>query len=325
MKQLLRIIFSIAIFIFASITSAISQQNFLPGSAGLQCGSQSNPGIYGLLYGWGMNVKQVADRNGRTYNLNGASLGLKAPCFGIIGVTNKKILGGNYGYSVIGGICNSRLEFPGIPVKSNSYPYGITSTYIQPINLGWKISWADFIVGYAIYLPTGKWKWRAQNNYGLGMWTHEINAGTTIYLDPKKNIHFALEAMYDINSKKRGVSYRTGWPLTLQGGLGVNYGNPDKLFSGWFGAAGFAQWITVRTKYGSDLGPINGPYAHIFGLGPEFVSLKGALIFRYLFEFGAKSNFVGPIWSLTVTYPIWRPKKIENSKTTSLKSGPVVS
>ncbi|MBO9703324.1 MAG: hypothetical protein J7604_24125 [Sporocytophaga sp.] len=305
MRQVLRTVFIIGLIVLESPFSAIGQQNFLPGFAGLMCCSQSDPGIYAVAYGWGMDVRKVADRNGKIHSFpNGDALHLKAPSLSVTVVTNTKILGGNYSYSVTGAVCNSRLEIPSIVTASESQPYGITSTYIQPISLGWSTSWADFIAGYAVYLPTGKWTWRSRNNYGLGMWTQEINVGTTIYLNRNKNIHFSIEANYDINSKKRGVSYRTGWPLTLQGGMGVNYGNQDKLLSGWFGVAGFAQWTTVRTKYNSDLGPIDGSYAHIYGLGPEFVAFKGALAFRYLIEFRGKSNYVGPIWCVTLTIPI---------------------
>jgi hypothetical protein len=309
MRQVLKTVFIIGVLVLNFASSAKCQQNFLPGFAGLMCGSQSDPGIYGVAYGWGMDVKKVADRNGNIHSFpNGDALRLKAPSLSLVVVTRRKILGGNYGFSITGAICNSRLEVPNILGASRSYPYGITSTYIQPINLGWKTSRADFIAGYAVYLPTRKWTWLAQHNYGLGMWTQEINIGTTIYLDRKKNIHFSIEANYDINSKKRGVSYMTGWPLTLQGGIGANYGNPDKLLSGWLGVAGFAQWITVRTKYEQDLGLIDGPYAHIYGLGPELVAFKGALSIRYLIEFGAKSNYVGPIWCVTLTCSIKKLK-----------------
>ncbi|GAL86641.1 meta-pathway phenol degradation-like protein [Sporocytophaga myxococcoides] len=309
MRKVLRTVFIISVLVFEFKSSAKGQQNFLPGFAGLMCGSQSDPGIYAVAFGWGMNVKKVADRNGKTHFFpNGDVLLLKAPALSLVVATRKKILGGNYSFSVTGAICNSRLEIPNIIGASKSYPYGITSTYIQPISLGWKTSRADFIAGYAVYLPTGKWVWLGQHNYGLGMWTQEINLGTTIYLNHKKSIHFAIEANYDINSKKRGVSYRTGWPLTLQGGLGTNYGNPDKLLSGWLGVAGFAQWITVKTKFNSDLGPIDGPYAHIYGLGPELVVFKGGLTFRYLMEFGAKSNYLGPIWCVTLN---WQIKKLK--------------
>jgi hypothetical protein len=309
MRQVLRTVFIIAILVFEFASSAKGQQNFLPGFAGLMCGSQSDPGIYGMAYGWGMDVNKVAGRNGKIHSFpNGDVLHLKAPSLSIVVVTRKKILGGNYSFSVAGAICNSRLEIPNIINANESYPYGITSTYIQPFSLGWSTSCADFIAGYAVYLPTGKWVWRGQNNYGLGMWTQEFNIGTTVYLNHKKNIHFAIEANYDINSKKKGVSYRTGWPLTLQGGLGTNYGNPDKLLSGWLGVAGFAQWITVRTKYDLDLGPIDGPYAHIYGLGPELVVLKGGLTFRYIIEFGAKSNYAGSIWCVMLN---WQMKKLK--------------
>jgi hypothetical protein len=67
---------------------------------------------------------------------------------------------------------------------------------------------------------------------------------------------------------------------------------------------------TVQTtEYSTPLGTLNGPYPRLFGAGPEFVTVQGALTVRYLFEFGAKSNFQGQVWCATFAYPRWMPKE----------------
>ena len=75
-----------------------------------------------------------------------------------------------------------------------------------------------------------------------------------------------------------------------QGGFGLDYGNPAKLFSGWFGVTAFGQWTMQATTYATRLGTLNGSHPRVYGIGPEFVTLQGALTLRYLWEFGARAR-----------------------------------
>jgi hypothetical protein len=299
----------ISLFVFGVANLACAQQNFVPGFSGLKATSQAPPGIYGAVIGYGLNAPTVADRNGDTYTVTNGGLHLYVAALAISGVTNLKLFGANYGYSVAVPFCNYRTEVPNIAGASGSVPWGITSTYIQPINLGWHKERADFSFGYALYLPTGSWTFGGSENHGLGMYTHEFSAGTTLYLDAKKASHFTLQLVYDINSTKKGTTYKQCNPLTFQGGIGLDYGKPEKLFSGWLGVTGFAQLTVQPTESSGTLGTLNGPYPTLFGAGPEFVTMQGALTVRYLFEFGAKSNFQGQVWCATFAYPLWMPKE----------------
>jgi len=284
-------------------TSALAQQNFVPGFAGLKVGTQPPPGIYAAIAGWGYSASTVVDRNGDSHSINNGGLDANVLGVSLSMVTKWKLLGGNYGFAALASWVNSRVEIPSIGV-SNGGKWGLTSTYLQPISLGWSTPRADYLAGYAIYLPTGAWTFRGSNNFGLGMYTQEFSGGSTFYLDAKKSTHLALELVYDINSRKQGTTYTQSDPLTLQGGLGHNYGDAKKLSSGWFGVAGFGQWTVNPTSYGTSLGTINGPYPRSYGLGPEFVTIQGALTLRYEWEFGSRSALQGPLWAVFFAAPI---------------------
>jgi len=297
----------IALLACSTAPAAAAQQNFLPGFSGLKDGSQAPVGMYVAALGWGFNTSTVVDKNGTSHSLTngGATSTLVGASF--LAVTKLTLLGGNYGFAVMAPWISNRLDIPRIDVSSNG-GWGYTSTYVQPINLGWHAKRADYMVGYAVYLPTGAWSFAGNNNFGLGMWTQEISAGSTLYLNEKKSLAFALQAVYDINSAKKDTTYQTGNPLTLQGGLSLDYGDPKKLLSGWLGVAGFAQWIVKATSYGVSVGPIDktidGPYGQKYGLGPELVTMQGALTVRYIWEFGAKSAFQGNLWFVAFGLPI---------------------
>ena len=66
----------------------------------------------------------------------------------------------------------------------------------------------------------------------------------------------------------------------------------------------FGQWTLRSTTYSVELGTLNGPDHRVYGVGPEFVTMQGALTLRYLWEFGAKSSFQGNIWGLQFAMPL---------------------
>lgn len=83
----------------------------------------------------------------------------------------------------------------------------LVSNWDAPRQLGWQKKRFDALVGYGLFIPTGKFTAGASNNHGLGMWSHELSAGTTVYLDKKKQWHAATNAYYNIQSHIRHQPY----------------------------------------------------------------------------------------------------------------------
>jgi len=110
-------------------------------------------------------------------------------------VTNAKILGGNYGASVLIAFASSKIEGNLISTESS---LAFTDMYIEPLQLGWKMKKADFTFGYALYLPTGKYELGGDDNAGLGILTNEFSAGSTVYFDPKKEWNFSALLSYGL-------------------------------------------------------------------------------------------------------------------------------
>ena len=282
---------------------AKAQQNFVPGFAGLKIGTMAPPALYAAAFYWNLSGGSYVTGGGNTIALHP---GLTEQLAGVSvqWVTKTKILGGDYALtaSFLGSTARTQLDSIGV---NNNVPWGITSTYVQPIALGWHGKRADFTVGYAVYLPTGSYTFNQNSNNGLGMWTQEITAGTTLYLTSSQSIHFALMAYYDINSAKKDTTYRQSNPFTLQGGLGVNFGS--KLLAGWAGIVGYAQWTASATTYritSPAPATLTGPYAQAYGVGPEITTLQGALTLRYLWGVGAKSALQSNIFFVQFGMPI---------------------
>jgi hypothetical protein len=94
-------------------------------------------------------------------------------------VTNKKLLGTNYGAMFVPTILNLSIEAPRVGLTQGT-GFGAGDTYIQPINLGWTTKHADVIAWYGLFAPTGKFVAGGEGNRGLGMWSHELDLGSTL-------------------------------------------------------------------------------------------------------------------------------------------------
>ena len=59
---------------------------------------------------------------------------------------------------------------------------------------------ADYVAGYGLFVPTGRYEAGATDNVGLGMWSHEIQGGVTANLDAAKRVSVATTACFEMHS-----------------------------------------------------------------------------------------------------------------------------
>jgi hypothetical protein len=273
---------------FVSAASS-AQQLIVKGEYGLMSGTMAPPGFYvGALgaFSWADELKTP---EGDT--LTGPKLSQEI--FGplVSYVSDFKILGGNYGAMAVVPFANILIDFPRLD-HSGSTGIALSQIFVSPVNIGWHFPQFDLTFSYGFYAPTGRYTAGASNNTSLGMWCHELSLRGTVFFDPAKNWHLSTAVFYDINGKKKDLDWKTGDPLTLMYGLGVNYGS-GRLFKGWLGVAGYGQWQVTDTT-GADaplLARLNK--TTIYGVGPEFTTLQGALTIRYFWQFGGKFSTQG--------------------------------
>jgi len=269
----------------------------LRGDVGLKSGTQPIPGYYFVIPLYcRSDYDSLRGPNGNSVPFNNsAAINLIAPAFAM--TTKWKVLGANYGFQVVPPFVNQRLSIAsGTIQKSNGYGFG--DLYVQPLNLGWHTTHADFLTAYGFYAPTGS------GNRTLNMWSNELVAGTTVYVDESKNWSVAGTMFYDINQSKRNADVTVGNFLTVEGGAGRSF----LKGAGSAGAAYVLQWKTTNDS-GSGIPPLLPiSKSHAYALGPE-VNLpffaKGSMVgifgFRYTFEFANSYNFQGRNLVLSLT------------------------
>lgn len=300
-------VWRLPLLILAAITShTVADAQYLGlnlrGDMGLKSGSQAGPGIYLIAPLWYHNdYDGLRNANGDDL-LSNANVKINlftVPAVAII--TKAKILGATYGAQVVPMVMDNRLQLAFSdrlnPINRSS-GYGFGDMYVQPINLGWRKPRADFLAAYGLYLPTGR------SDLTLDMWAHEIQAGTTVYLDEGKKWHVAGTGSFEIHQRKRSTDVRVGDILTVEGGVGRSFlkGAANA------GMAYVAQW-KVTDDSGSDI-PAALPRSknRVYGLGPDIsmpIFAKGTLVgligARFIWEFGGRTSFEGKTVAVSFT------------------------
>ena len=227
-RFLIRWLLILALTLFAGPAQAQLSGHNSKGDFGLLSGSQAPPGWYLVapMY-YRYSADEFRDRNGDNLLAiaSGGSVEATAWLAGAMWVSEHKIFGGNYSFSIWPGVTDNALEFPPLGLDEGTST-GLADLYIQPINLGWNTPRADFIAGLGIFAPTGDYEAGGDNNRGLGMWSYELFGGTTIYFDEARTWHFAATAFYETHGKKDGTDVRVGDLLTVEGG-------PRQVLHGW--------------------------------------------------------------------------------------------
>lgn len=320
-EKRITIVMMLVLMIAGTARAQLSGEN-IKGDNGLKSGSQPAAGTYitNINYFYDSNELKLPNR---TVDLPGG-LNLYINATAITWVTKKKFLGANYGMQFVVPALNTQLELP--RARSGKEGFGISDLYMVPLYLGWHKKRADYTASFALYAPTGRFTSGGDNNTGLGMWSYEINGGTTVYLDKRRTWNFATLASYEMHGKKRGVDIRVGDILTLEGGVGKTF--QKRMMD--IGVVYYAQW-KVTADSGTDLPRVLQLYGvdsaknRAFALGGEFSKvvpkLEGQFNVRVLKEFGNSTATQGHAVVAGFTFFADRPfRKMEKAMAAAAKA-----
>ena len=153
------------------------------------------------------------------------------------------------------------------------------------------------------------------------MWSYELSAGTTLYLDEEKSLSVATSGFWEIHTKKSGTgnvdvdnatlaSTKVGQLLTLEGGIGKSFLEGAATV----GLAYYAQHKLTHDDFGLSGNLPDGPQIgkhRVWAFGPDVtlpVAIKSTLIalvnVRYLWEVDARVKTQGQTLVITTTFPV---------------------
>jgi len=311
LRRLLTVAALTSAFLFGASRGAHAQLkgHYIPGFTGLGNGTQPPPAITLAVPVYLYSTDTIKGDDGHTV---GAHPRITASFTGIslLWVTNFKILGANWGGSLVPvDFMKSRIERASLDVPGS---FAFSDITLQPLWLGWHKPRADFTVGWSIFFPTGKYEIGGDSNAGLGMWSNDFNAGTTLHLDEKHAWTTSLLATYEIHSHKKDSDIKAGDILTLEGGTGKAFyrkveGTPIPQITN----VGLAYYAQFKVTGDTGTGPLAsrllaGTKDRVIGVGLEgsLFLPKPEILFglRIVPEFGARNRTQGVTFLLTLGY-----------------------
>jgi len=282
--------------------------HYIPGFTGLGNGSQGPPSINLMLPLYGYRTDTIKTDAGDS--IAAPSITASFVGVGVVWVTNKKILGANWGGEVVpADFMKSRIESASLDVPGS---FHFSDIIVTPLQLGWHKPRADYVASWGVVAPTGTYELGGSANGGLGMWSNDFQAGTTVHLDSKHAWTTSMLATYEIHSHKKESDIKAGDILTLEGGTGKTWfkkveGTPLPQVTS-FGPVYYAQF---KVTGDSGTGPIAsrllaGAKDRVFGAGLEgniFLPKAKLLIdLKVVGEFGARNRTQGITALLALAY-----------------------
>ena len=237
----------------------------------------------------------------------------------VLYVTPKKVLGVNFGMMAVLPFASGSLEAPGLGLSEKAGS-GLSDLYVMPAQLGWHFTRGDAVAGVGFFAPTGRYSTGASDNFGRGMWSYEVSAGGTLYLDSKRSLSLSTTAFWETHGSKEGdlhadnvsiSNVKVGQLMTVEGGIGKSFLHGAASI----GAAYYAQWKVTQDLFDMSAGvtaPVGITAKHrVWGVGPEVtipIATKTKLIslvnVRYLWEQGARLKTEGHTFIITNTIPV---------------------
>jgi len=303
------------LFIYLSGNAQLKGGHIL-GAMGLQSGTQTPENTLSVYVpGYFYSASSLRNADGDKSIAN-PDLNMFITGVGATYVSDFKILGANYGATVLLAFASNRIQGNTLDSKS---PFALTDTYIVPVQLGWHNKRADFVFSYQMYLPTGKFEVGASDNSGLGMFMNEFSAGTTLFFNDKKTFHFSALASYEINGKKKDTDIKTGDLLSIEGGLGKTFYtmNAEKTAPKGILNAGLIYYLQYKVTNDQIPVPVFGTIEtdkdRVGGIGAEInyyhIGCSTSAGFRWIAEVEAINRFQGNTFFLTLAHVFSFKKK----------------
>lgn len=280
------------------------------GAMGLQAGTQTPANTLSVyIPGYFYDACSLRDANGDEAIAN-PDIKMFVTGVGANYVTNFKILGANYGATILLAMASNTIQGNTVDSKNS---LAFTDMYVQPVQLGWHNKRADFVFSYQLYIPTGKFTAGASDNAGLGMFMNEFSAGTTLFFNDKKTLHFSAFASYEINGKKKDTDIKTGDIFSVEGGLGKTFYmmNAEKTAPASILSAGLIYYL--QYKVSNDKIPVGTggiilepDKDRVGALGAEVnyfhIGCKTSAGLRWVSELGAVNRFQGNTFFVTLAH-----------------------
>ena len=167
---------------------------------------------------------------------------------------------------------------------------GFADINIIPFGLSWGWKHFDATFYYSFYAPSGRYETGADDNIGLGFWTHEFQGFGYWYPDVSQATALMMGLTYETNSKVKGEELIPGDRLSLEWGLSQYLSERFELT-----VIGGHNWQIADDK-GDD---VNWDASYhdrkstaAFGIAYWAVKKRLYIAGKYMVDYGARQRFL---------------------------------
>jgi hypothetical protein len=298
----------------AQVASPLQTGHYVPGVTNIRDYAAPPPGLFVVWYNWFVSSGTYVDRNGNEFSslrlsqINPALPDLDVD-LDLQGFATVPVLAWASPFTFLGGARYVVALAPNW--LSASYTYvtdpggpgldpeegnvvegsvsGVSDLFVAPVGLSWALGHIDATFFYGFTAPTGRYETGADDNVGLGFWTHQFQGFGYFYPSLSKATALMLGLTYELNSEIEDAAVEPGNRLSLEYGL-------SQYFTEWLeiGIQGAHNW-QVTDDSGSDV--IWDPSYHdqkstlLFSAG--FWPWAGRLYVsaKYGFDYGIRQRF----------------------------------
>jgi hypothetical protein len=237
----------------------------------------------------------LKDSKGKDVNV-GFDVNVFASAHQFTYITDKKILGGDFGFDMIIPVVNTDIKINALGVDESTFGFG--DLYFEPFVLGWHGPRWDAAFALGFFSPTGESD--EPSSPGLGYWSFMETLGGTYYFDDAKTLSVSLLTRWLQNTEDDDTHITPGANVVAEYGIAKTIPASKTLFF----TAGVAGYTYAQLTDDSGTGAITDKFSGN-AIGPEVrcMTLKPFPIqvsFRYLFEYGAETASEGTNACLTL-------------------------
>ncbi len=277
--------------------SAFAEGHYVPGVEAVNAASVPPPGAYYVGYFVNYDIDSLkAPGSGSDIPVSNTGT-VTALANRLVYITDKKVLGADYGVEALIPIINKDLDFTAIGYDESDS--GLGDVYLSPIVLGWHGDGWDAVFGTGFWLDNGEDDELA--NPGNGYTGIMLTVGGTWQLNEAKDMSFSALARYEMNGENSN-DFEPGDQLTVEWGLGKQL-NPQLNI----GLAGYLQRQMTDDK---GAGASDDRFARqAIGVEATYMSpaiggfVKGAFYTESSVEGGTGPGAEGDLLRLTLVKP----------------------
>jgi len=285
----------LSVFLTAVPAAYAVNGHYVPGVEGIRGGSVPPPGLYYRGYVVNYSGDNLIDGGGDAVPGSNTA-DISAFASRLIWITDKQLLGAQYGAEVIAMYTDVSLDFTALGVDDDEKGWG--DIFVAPLILTWREKEWDASVELGYWFDTGDFDPTKPASTGKGFGNTMISVGGTRHLNADQTWSLSAISRYEIKAKQDKTNVTPGDSWLVEWALS------HRLPSGLeLGLAGYNGWQLEKNSGVAPGAPNPKIEKHAIGaeVGYFWPSFGLALNGAYYNEYGNKATTEGDLFRATLT------------------------